>query len=163
MSGRIARFASNVLAVAYREATVIRHDATFIGVVAVQPVMMILLFGLALSNEPANVPWAVLDQSQSAASRRLAEEIERTGYFVPPVAVASYDAGLELLRRGSAVALVVIPRDFHRDALRGAPEVQVLLDGADPLSAARVGGYVAQVARGFDPTGRSVPARRADR
>jgi ABC-2 type transport system permease protein len=160
---RVARFVSNVLAVAYREATVIRHDATFLGVVAVQPVMMVLLFGLALSNEPANVPWAVLDQSQSAASRRLIEDVERTGYFVPPTTVASYDAGTELLRRGRAVAFVVIPRDFHREALRGAPELQVLLDGADPLSAARVGGYVAQVARGFDPTGRAVAPRRADR
>ena len=42
-----------------------RHDKAFIGVVVVQPIMMLLLFGGALSNEPANVPWAVLDQSQS--------------------------------------------------------------------------------------------------
>lgn len=160
---RLERTVRNVLAVAYREATVIRHDKTFLGVVAVQPVMMLLLFGFALSNEPANVPWAVLDQSRSAASRRLAQDVESTGYFLPPVPVASYDEGRDLLRRGRAVALVVIPRDFHRDALRGAPEVQVLVDGADPLTAARVGGYVAQVARAFDPTGRSVASRRADR
>ena len=147
MRDRIARFARNVWAVAYRDAAIIRHDKTMIGVIAVQPVMMILLFGLALSNEPANVPWAVLDQSHSHASRRLAQDIESTGYFVPPVSVASWDEGRDLLRRGKAVALVVIPRDFHRDALRGAPEIQVLVDGADPLTAARVGGYIGQVAR----------------
>lgn len=163
MRNRLAGFARNVWAVAYRDATIIRHDKAMIGVIAVQPVMMILLFGLALSNEPANVPWAVLDQSQSHASRRLAQDIESTGYFVPPVSVSSWDEGRDLLRRGKAVALVVIPRDFHRDALRGAPEVQVLVDGADPLTAARVGGYIGQVARAFDPTGRSVAQRRADR
>jgi ABC-2 type transport system permease protein len=141
---------------------VLCHDPAFIGVVAVQPVMMILLFGLALSNEPDNVPWLLLDQSQSAASRRLAQEIETTGYFLPPRAVTSYAEGRELLARGRAVALVVIPRDFHRAVRRGAPEVQVLLDGADPLTAARVGAYVAQVARGFDASGRAVAPRSAD-
>ncbi|MCU0668410.1 MAG: hypothetical protein MUF70_03550, partial [Myxococcota bacterium] len=129
MMRRLRSFASNVGAVAYREATVVRHDPTFLGVVAAQPVMMLLLFGLALSNEPANVPWAVLDQSQSAASRRLVQEIESTGYFLAPQAVPSYDAGRDMLGRGHAVALVVIPRDFHRDALRGTPELQLLLDG----------------------------------
>jgi ABC-2 type transport system permease protein len=160
---RLRSFASNVAAVAYREATVVRHDPTFLGVVAAQPVMMLLLFGLALSNEPANVPWAVLDQSQSAASRRLVQEIESTGYFLAPQAVPSYAAGRDMLGRGHAIALVVIPRDFHRDALRGTPELQLLLDGADPLTSARVGGYVGQVARAFDPTGRTIAPRRADR
>jgi ABC-2 type transport system permease protein len=157
---RARRFAANVLAMAYREATVMRHDKAFIGVVVAQPVMMLLLFGLALSNEPANVTWAVLDQSRSAASRRLVEEIRTTGYFLAPTAVASQAEGRALLERGDAVAFVVIPRDFTRNLLRGDPSVQVLLDGADPLSAARVGGYVAMVARGFGASGREPPARR---
>jgi len=163
MRERLRRFAGNVWAVAYRDATGLRHDSAFIGMIAAQPVMMLLLFGLALSNEPANVPWGVLDQSRSTVSRRLVAEIEATGYFVPPRSVASYDEGRDLLERGQAVALVVIPRDFHREVLRGAPELQVLLDGADPLTAARVGGYIGQVARAFDPDPRSVAARSADR
>lgn len=163
MRARLRRFAGNVLAVAYRDATGLRHDPAFLGMVAAQPVMMILLFGFALSNEPANVPWGVLDQSHSTVSRRLVAEIEATGYFVPPRDVPSYDAGRDLLRRGEVIALVVIPRDFHRETLRGAPELQVLLDGADPLTAARVGGYIGQVARAFDPAAYSVAARDASR
>ena len=37
---RLSQFANNVLAMAYREGTVMRHDKAFIGVVAVQPIMM---------------------------------------------------------------------------------------------------------------------------
>lgn len=159
----LRRFATNVLAIAYREGTVMRHDKAFIGVVAIQPIMMLLLFGGALSNEPANVPWAVLDQSHSALSRRLVEEINATGYFLAPRSVASYDDGRDLLEHGTAIALVVIPHDFQRDAFRGRPQLQVLLDGADPLTAARVGGYIGQVARAFDADLRSVSARSADR
>ena len=73
------RFLSNVLAVAYKETQVLRHDAAFITVVLAQPIMMLLLFGACLSNEPANVPWSVLDRSQTTQSRRLAEDVHATG------------------------------------------------------------------------------------
>jgi ABC-2 type transport system permease protein len=157
----VTGFARHVLAMAWREATVMRHDRAFLATVLVQPIMMLLLFGAALSNEPANVPWAVLDQSRSAASRRLVQEVAATGYFLAPQPVSGYEAGRALLAGGDATALLVIPRDFERAALRGAPEVQVLLDGADPLTAARVGGIVTAVARRFDPSGRRLAERSA--
>jgi ABC-2 type transport system permease protein len=129
-----------------------------VAVVTVQPVVMLLLFGGVISNQPANVRWAVLDQSRSEVSRRLAREIEETGYFVPPAAVASQADGERLLARGKAVAFVVIPADFQRDVLRGGPEIQLLLDGAEPLNAARVGGIIRSVAARFDTNARE-PAR----
>jgi ABC-2 type transport system permease protein len=150
---------ATILAVAYRETAVMRHDRAFLGVVFAQPVMMLLLFGFALSNEPANVPWGVLDRSPSAASRRLVQEVGATGYFLAPRAVSGYAEGRALLERGEILALVSFPEDFGRDALRGGASVQVLLDGADPLSAARVGAIVRAVAGAFDPSGRAPPPR----
>ncbi len=150
----VGRFVSNVLAMAYREATVMRHDKAFIAVVTVQPLVMLLLFGGALSNKPANVPWAVLDQSRTQLSRQLISDVETTGYFLRPRAVASHAEGEALLMHGTALAFVVIPSEFRRDALRGRPEVQLLLDGADPLNAARVGGIIRSVAARFDASGR---------
>src|SRR5512143_2038790 len=91
--GRRHSFWSNVAAVAYKEASVVRHDKALLATVFAQPVMMLLLFGLALSNKPANVPWLVLDRSQTALSRRLVEEIQATGYFLPPRAAVDYEEG----------------------------------------------------------------------
>ena len=118
MRARLVEFVTNVLAVAWREATVMRHDKAFLGTVTVQPVMMLLLFGAALSNEPANVPWAVLDRSQGEASRRLVQEIGATGYFLAPQAVSGYEAGRALLGSGDATALLVIPPDFERSGCK---------------------------------------------
>ncbi|HUE31059.1 MAG TPA: ABC transporter permease [Verrucomicrobiae bacterium] len=143
------RFWSNVFAVAYREARIVRHDRAFLGVVLMQPIMMLVIFGLVLSNKPANVPWAVLDQSADTVARRLVAEVQATGYFLPPRRVASYDQARELLRRGQALAVLVVPEDFGRDVERGRPRVQLLLDGSDPLSAARIGAYVTEVAGAF--------------
>ena len=161
MTSWLRRLVSNVLAMAYREASVIRHDKTFLGVVLAQPVIMLLLYGLAISNEPANVRWVVLDREPSALSRRLVAEVEATGYFDPPQRVGSYREGEERLSRGKATLLLVIPRDFRRDALAGNGEIQLLLDGSDPLIAARVGSYIAQVALHFDVPGRRLALRSA--
>jgi hypothetical protein len=77
-------FWSNLWAVAYKEAAVLRHDRPFLAVVFVQPIMMMIIFS-AVSNRPANVPWTVLDRSHTTVSRRLVEEIGVSGYFLPPV------------------------------------------------------------------------------
>ena len=66
-----------------------------------------------------------------------------------------------MLRRGAVLALLVVPQDFGRDLTRGRPQVQLLVDGTDPISAARVLGYVSQVASRFD-AGRAPPARETD-
>ena len=116
-------FWSNVAAVAYKEATIMRHDRALIAVIFLQPLMMILLFGLALSNKPRNVPWVVLDESRTATSRRLVEEIYLTGYFLPHQPVASYDEGRGRLARGAALAFLVIPQQFDRELQRGRPRV----------------------------------------
>jgi ABC-2 type transport system permease protein len=150
---RLAAFASNVRAMAYREARAMRHDPAFLAMVTVQPLMMLLLFGFVLSNEPAHVPWAVLDRSQSPPSRRLVAEIQATGYFEPAHAVTSYDEGEALLASGAISLMLVIPSELRREAARGRPEVQLVLDGSDPLTAARLGGYVGELMRRFDPDG----------
>jgi ABC-2 type transport system permease protein len=147
------RFVRNVLAVAYREAIILRHDRAFIGVVTMQPIMMLLLFGFVLSNRPANVPWAVLDRSQTTVSRRFVDDVRATGYFLAPRPVAGYAEGRELLRGGRALALLVLPQDFAVDLERTRGTVQLLLDGSDPLSAARIGAYVSEVASTFAPDG----------
>ncbi len=158
------RFWSNVAAVAYKEATLLRHDRALLAAVLAQPIMLFLLNGFALSNKPAHVPWAVLDQSQSAVSRRLVQEIQTTGYFLPPQRVASYEEGNARLQRAEALAVLVIPPDLRRDVGRGQARVQLLIDGSDPLTAARVAGYIGEVVAAFAPEAAPPPAReRADR
>lgn len=137
---------SNILAVAYKEAMALRHDKAFLAVAFVQPIMMMTLFGTALSNKPENVPWAVLDRSGTTVARRLVDEIQASGRFLVPYRITSYDEGRALLRGGDAVAVLVLPRELARDRAHGGGRAQLLLDGADPLSAARVAGYVTQIA-----------------
>jgi ABC-2 type transport system permease protein len=153
----VIRRVSNMRAVAYKEAMVLRHDKAFLAVVFVQPIMMMTMFGTALSNKPENVPWAVLDRSNTPVARRLVAEIEASGHFLRPRHIASYDEGRALLRAGDAVAVLVLPQDLARGRLHGGARAQLLLDGADPLSSARVAGYITEIAAHLD-TGEVVVA-----
>lgn len=139
---RLSSFWSNVFAVAYRETRILRHDRTLIGMLVAQPVVMLLIFGVVLSNKPSNVPWAVLDRSDTAASRKLVQDLHATGYFLEPVSVTNYPEGRDRLHDGKSLVLLVIPKEFSADLGRGSARVQLLLDGSDPLSSARIGGYI---------------------
>src|SRR5262249_34156491 len=150
-------FLSNVLALGYRETTVMRHDRALLAIISFQPLMLLLLSGLVLRNEPQDVPWLLLDRDPSAASRALVADVSATGYFLPPRRIASYEEGRALLERGAALAMLVIREDFARDALRGSPGVQVIVAGADPLPAAKVAGILQAVATSFEPRGRALP------
>jgi ABC-2 type transport system permease protein len=138
-----------VLAIAYKEASLLRHDATVAQNVLIQPIMLVLVMGFGLRFAPQEVPWGVLDRSQTAASRQLVTDIQTSGYFLPVETLASYDQAHALLKRGKLVAALVIPDDFRRELGVGRPNVQLLLDGTDPLTAARVGGYITQIAARF--------------
>ena len=147
--GRARRFVSNVLAIAYKEASLLRHDRTVVQNVLIQPIMLLIVMGFALRFTPRDIPWAVLDRSHTSASRQLVTDIQTSGYFQEVRHLRSYEEAHDLLKRGKLVGVVVIPDDFRRDAALGRPTVQLLLDGTDPLTAARVAGYVTQIASRF--------------
>jgi ABC-2 type transport system permease protein len=146
---------SNILAVAYKEAMAIRHDKPLLATLIVQPVTFLIILGIAVSFTPRNVPWVVLDRSDTTVSRRFVQEIEASGYFLRAEPVASYDEGIDRLQKGRASAFLVLDRDFARAVERGGPTAQVLLDGADPLTAARVGGILTEIAAAHDPRAES--------
>jgi ABC-2 type transport system permease protein len=161
---RLRRRARNVLAIAYKEASLLRHDQTVFVSVLVLPIMMTVLMGMALSFKPERIRWAVLDHSDDVVSRRLVGDISADPAFLAPARVTSQAAGRAMLAAGELNAFVVIPHDFRRALERGRASVQVQLDGSDPLMAARVGGYISEIAAMVGTGGRSAsPAVRGTR
>ena len=111
---------SNVLAVAYKETLVLRHDRAFMSPSLAQPV-----------DDAAAVRLRALEHARrtcrgrcsTAAPRRCRAASSRRSRR-PATSSARRDTelrrqGRELLRRGDALAVLVIPRDFRRDVERG--------------------------------------------
>ncbi len=127
---------SLLLAIARKEILHIIRDKPSLVISLAMPVMMLLLFGYAVTTDVENISLAVLDNDRP---------FENTGYFKPVIYVESIDRLEELLDEGSVKSGMVIPPGYARDIKRGEPAwVQFLVDGSDPL-VARTALNVAQI------------------
>lgn len=140
----------NVLAMARKEGRTMRRDHGLLAAILVQPVLYLVLFGLAITNEVNNADWIVYDQSQTALSRQLISDLTSLTALREPQFAFSEDEVVDFLRQKDGLAGVVIPWNFDDKLERGqeAP-LQVLLNGAKTASALRLGNYIGQTASTF--------------
>jgi len=129
-------FLIRVGALAAKETIHIRRDISTLYMALVMPVVLLLLFGFGVSFDVDRVPLAVIDQDHSEASVDLTRAFVSSDDFQLAAVLGSPAEVEPLMRRGQVVAGLVIPRGFAHDLGRGrVATVQLLLDGADPMTA----------------------------
>lgn len=134
-------------AIARKEFIHIRRDPRSLGMAVAIPMLLLLLFGYALSLDVDNVPTVVWDQSGSPASRAFISSLQGSRYFSIRDYLTSYPEIENALDSGSALVAIVIPRRFSGAIESGRPvEVQALVDGSDPNTATIAMGYLDVVA-----------------
>lgn len=141
---------SRVIAVIEKETKEIVRDPITVGVALLMPLVMLFLFGYAISLDIDNVPMGVLDQDRTPASRALTDRFVESGYFRLRDSYAS-DRQLESALHSNRVDLaLVIPPRFQDTVSRGetAP-VQILVDGTYSATANLVASYAATVVAGY--------------
>ncbi len=133
---------TRLLAVARKEAIQLRRDRRSLVLAFVLPLLLVLLFGYAISLDVRDIPFGVLDQDRSPASRELTEAFQASGYFRLRARAGTLPEAERLLARGGVRLVLVIPPDFARSAGRAAgPRVQALVDGGDANTATIALGY----------------------
>jgi ABC-2 type transport system permease protein len=124
-----------IVAQARKELTQIRRDRLALVLALVLPLVLLALFGEAISFTVTNLPVVIRDYDNSPISRRYADAWRASVTFrvVETPVGERPDLALD---RGDARAVVVIPPDFGRDVLRGSgAEVQILVDATDANTA----------------------------
>ncbi len=133
---------ARVAAVIEKEAKEIIRDPITVATALLMPLVMLFLFGYAISLDVEDVAMGVLDQDRTPASRELADRFVRSGYFR---LAASYGTAREVemaLQRNAVKIALVVPPGFQ-DRLAGneiAP-VQLLVDGTYSATANLVAAY----------------------
>jgi ABC-2 type transport system permease protein len=114
------------------------------------PMLLLFLFGYALTMDVDRVPLVVWDQAETAQSRDFISRFSGSRYFDLRQHTSSYRAIEEAIDRRAALIALVIPPDFDRFLSRGerAP-VQTILDGSDPTTATIALGYAEATAAQF--------------
>ena len=125
-----------------KEALEIVRDPVTVAVALIMPLLMLFLFGYALSFDVEDAPLAIVDQDKSAASRGLAEQFVNSGYFRLAAAPEDERVAEHALMEGRARAVLFIPAGFSRRLNRGETSaVEFLVDGTYASSAAIVSAY----------------------
>ena len=135
-------FLRRITAVGRKEFLHVLRDPRSLALGVLMPLIMLFLFGYALTLDVDRVPLAVWDQSQTPQSRELISRFEGSRYFSLRQHASSYQQLEQAVDRRHALIALVIPTDFadRLDAAR-QPVLQVILDGSDPNTATIAQGY----------------------
>lgn len=129
-------------AMARKEFIQILRDPRSLGMAIAIPMLMLGLFGYALTLDVDRVPVVVWDQSRSPASRELVSCFAGSRYFALQGALGDYRAIERAIDSGAALMALVIPVDFAGKVASGkAANVQLILDGSDANTATIALGY----------------------
>jgi ABC-2 type transport system permease protein len=142
---------SRTLAVARKETWQIIRDSRALYLALGIPVMLMILFGYALSLDVDNIPLAVWDQDRSPESREFVDRLTSSGYFRIQFRTDRYDDIVQAVDRNKVSVGLVIPFDFSRNLKRGSvSKVQALVDGSDSTRAGLAMVYIETIAAVFD-------------
>lgn len=110
------------------------------------PVVLIILFGFAITNEIHNARIAVLDNAKDAYSTRLVNRMTASGYFIVDRNIVSEDAIEKAFRHGDIKMVVVIPGNFgHQFYHQRKAPVQLITDSSDPNTATTLVNYATSI------------------
>jgi ABC-2 type transport system permease protein len=144
------RSLARTAAVARKEALHILRDPRSLIMALALPLLMLLLFGYALTLDVDRIPTLVQDRDQSPESRELIQRFAGSRYFQLLEAVEKDEVIERNIDRDRALLAVVIPAGYSRDLLHGKDaDVQLLFDGSDSNTASIALGYAEAVVRGY--------------
>jgi|ADurb_Val_03_Slu_FD_contig_123_8467_length_4301_multi_6_in_0_out_2_2 ABC-2 type transport system permease protein len=133
----------NVQAVARKEFYHIVRDYRSLYMAFALPLVLILLFGYALSLDVDNVKVVVVDHDRTSLSRDFAGRLDASAYFDLVAILPDDRAAAEWLDAGKATIAIVVPPRWTEDirSNRDAP-LQVLIDASDPNIGSISRGYI---------------------
>jgi ABC-2 type transport system permease protein len=134
---------TRIPAIARKEVLHVLRDWRTLLIAFVLPVVMILLFGYAITFDIKDLKLAVADEDRTRASRALIERFTGSRYFTLIATPSDPKDLLALLDSGEAQIALSIPKDYGRNLERWEGDtVQVLLDGSESNTATIAAGYV---------------------
>lgn len=136
-------------AVARKEFTHLVRDLRSLGLGILIPMIMLLLFGYALTLDVDRVPVIIWNQSPDNTSRNFVSMFEGSRYFDVIGFATNYEQMERAIDRREALAALVIPPDFSKHIEDGTATAQWIVDGSDSNTAELATGYADSVTQTF--------------
>jgi len=115
------------------------------------PVIQILLFGFALSNEVKNSEIIVIDYARDILSQQLTDKIAASKYFSVTKSALSHSDIEEAFKGGKIKLAIIFPANFYTDLIHlNKAQVQVIVDASDPNAATTLIDYISFIIRDYE-------------
>ncbi len=110
------------------------------------PIVQIILYGFALTNEIKDSKIAIFDQSEDHATAKISDEISASRYFHVVRYLHSYRDIEATFKQGKIRLAVVFPKNFEYDLLHSnQAEIQLIADASDPNTANTLTNYITSI------------------
>jgi ABC-2 type transport system permease protein len=137
-------------AVTKKELLHIVRDARSLYLALALPLVMLLLFGYALTLDVDRIPTYIYDQDRTPQSRELIDHFRGSRYFQILGTVNDYKTVDRGIDKNTILLGVVIPNEYSRHLLAGEEtDVQLLVDGSDSNTASIALGYAQVVVQSY--------------
>jgi len=138
-------------AITKKEFIQIYRDPRSLGMAVAIPMLLLVLFGYALTLDVDNVPIVIWDQDKSSVSRDFILNFKNSPYFNIIGYCDNYRDIEMLIDTNKAIMALIIPVDFSK-LIRTNKEVgvQLLVDGSDSNTATIATGYVNSIVSAYN-------------
>ncbi|MBF0320766.1 MAG: ABC transporter permease [Nitrospirae bacterium] len=154
-----------LLAIAKKELIQIYRDPFSLALAFLLPVVLMFIFGYAITFDVNNIKMAVYDEDRSPQSRQLIRSFTSSGYF-NIVGYAEKLSGIDrYINEGRATVAVVISSDFSKNLKTGkltTPSIEVIVDGSDSNTATIAIGYISTITGSLFGLTHGSPVRKID-
>jgi ABC-2 type transport system permease protein len=139
-----------IKAIARKECLHVSRDRRSLILGIAIPMLLLFMFGYALTLDVDRVPLVVWDQSNTPISRELISRFTGSRYFALQQMADNYPTIERAIDRRDALIALVIPADFARRQQAAQPTtVQAIVDGSDSNTATIALGYAEFIVSGY--------------
>lgn len=118
------------------------RDTRTMLILLVMPIVLIILFGYAITTEIKCVSIAVFDQSRDEVTGKIIEHLSSSEYFELYKMIDSNEEAQALFKQGKVKLVVVFPPQYASTA---DASVQLLADATDPNEATQLTAYATSI------------------
>jgi ABC-2 type transport system permease protein len=110
------------------------------------PIVQIILFGFALTNEIKNSNIVIVDNARDLASQQIITKIASTGYFKIKKELMNSARIDAAFKSGEIKLAIVFPQNFYSDLLHAnKAQIQIIADASDPNTGTTLTNYISGI------------------
>lgn len=126
------------------------RDARSMVILFGMPLVMVLLFGFAITNDIKNAKIAILDHSKDIITTQITQKLISSGYFLLEKNIINQNEIEQAFTEGQIKEVIIFESDFAQKLkTEGKAGIQLILDASEPNTANIISSYTSGIINSY--------------